>query len=569
MKRIFMMGLMLASAFALTNCSEEFVQQIETPETDQAVGVVPFEIYASALQTKTANDGMSTVWVENDQINVFHAEAGAASYVNDGVFAIYKQNLADGLFQGALKQPLTASAYDWYFFYPYTVDMKTPAGDAVVTLAGKTQTQKGNSNMAHIAGENYPMCAVVKNVPAGETPAGEMKHMSALVAINVINNTDAPMNVVSAGLGASEDIVGTYYMDFTGEEVVYTPSDDKDVSKVANLEVVGGESIEAGDSAKFYLAVKPFTAEADSSLTVYVNGSRKSITLPETTEFKAGKIKTINVTVDPIQHELSTSDSIKSNHVVAGDYTVTNNGGKINGVATSYIVKVGTEENTGSIILKGSIKDFINMREMGFFAASWTGMQGALTISEVAVQVPAGGMLSTFVEDDKMTAEEIAAMIAEQSGQEIDMDKLMFKPVPAGMFNDNDEDYKKHNLTILDEELHYYGITEDELNEMLASKGLSVDELRALINGEGDIIETLESLGVDIASIEQKLASIAPILEKLGITLPPLPILIEMLLPEIRETQLAVTLSTTTADQAGNTYDPRVVIWGMNIFFNE
>ncbi|MBE6236240.1 MAG: fimbrillin family protein [Bacteroidales bacterium] len=552
MKRIFMMGLMLASAFALTNCSEEIAQP--APDFNEPAGEVQFEIYAPAAQTKTANDGMSTVWVENDQINVFHAEAGAASYVNDGVFAIYKQNLADGLFLGALKQPLTASAYDWYFFYPYTIGMKTPAGDAVVTLAGKTQTQKGNSNMAHIAGVNYPMCAVVKNVAAEETPAGEMKHMSALVAINVINNTDAPMNVVSAGLGASEDIVGTYYMDFTGEEVVYTPSGDEYVSKVANLEVVGGESIEAGASAKFYLAVKPFTAEAESRLTVYVNGSRKSITLPETTEFKAGKIKTINVTVDPIQHELSTSSTIKSNHLVAGDYTVTNNRGKINGVATSYIVKVGTEENTGSIILKGSLKDFINMKEMGFFAASWTGRQGALTIAQVAVKFPEGGMRSSLLGADLvMTAEEIAAMIAEQSGQEIDMDKLMFKPVPAGMFND--DDYKNHNLTILDEELHYYGITEDELNEMVASTGLSVDDLRALINGEGDIIETLgpilESFGVDLASIEQYIP------------------IIEMLLPEIRAAQLAVTLSTTTADQAGNTYDPRVVIWGMNIFFNE
>ena len=80
--------------------------------------------------------------------------------------------------------------------------MKTPAGDAVVTLAGKTQTQKGNSNMAHIAGENYPMCAVVKNVAAGETPAGMMQHMTALVAINVQNNTSKPMTVVSAGIRA-------------------------------------------------------------------------------------------------------------------------------------------------------------------------------------------------------------------------------------------------------------------------------------------------------------------------------------------------------------------------------
>ena len=99
---------MLASAFALTNCSEEIAQP--TPDFNEQAGVASFEIYAPTLQTKTANDGMSTVWVANDQINVFHAEAGAASYVSDGNFAIYEENLADGLFLGSLKQSLTASA---------------------------------------------------------------------------------------------------------------------------------------------------------------------------------------------------------------------------------------------------------------------------------------------------------------------------------------------------------------------------------------------------------------------------------------------------------------------------
>ena len=542
---------MLASAFALTNCSKEFVQQIETPETDQAVGVVPFEIYASALQTKTANDGMSTVWVENDQINVFHAEAGAASYVNDGVFAIYKQNLADGLFLGALKQPLTASAYDWYFFYPYTIGMKTPAGDAVVTLAGKTQTQKGNSNMAHIAGENYPMCAVVKNVAAEETPAGEMKHMTALVAINVQNNTSKPMTVVSAGIRASESLVGTYYMDFTGEEVVYTPSGDQNVSNTANLEVVGGEDIAAGSSAKFYIAVKPFTAEAGSRLTVYVNGSQKTITIPETTEFEAGKIKTINVPVVKMKNSLKTSEDIQAKHFEAGDNTDPFHSATINGVKANNVVVIGTENETGKVVLKGSISDFVNMNELGFFAASWTGKQGALAIDQVAVQFPAGMIAALLGESVVMTAEEIAALLAEQAGQEVDLDKLMFKPVAAGTFKDGET---SHTLTILDEEVHYYGITEDEINSMVAATGLTVDDLRAIINGEESLEDTLlpvlESMGVDVSEVE----SFIPI--------------IEQLMPEVRNAQIAVTLKTVAKDNAGNTYDPRVVIWGMNLYFN-
>lgn len=551
MKKIIMMGLMLASAFALTNCSEEFVQQIETPETDQAVGVVPFEIYASALQTKTANDGMSTVWVENDQINVFHAEAGAASYVNDGVFAIYKQNLADGLFQGALKQPLTASAYDWYFFYPYTIGMKTPAGDAVVTLAGKTQTQKGNSNMAHIAGENYPMCAVVKNVAAEETPAGEMKHMTALVAINVQNKTSKPMTVVSAGIRAGESLVGTYYMDFTGEKVVYTPSGDQYVSNTANLEVVGGEDIAAGSSAKFYIAVKPFTAEAGSRLTVYVNGSQKTVTIPETTEFEAGKIKTINVPVVKMKNSLKTSEDIQAKHFEAGDNTDPFHSATINGVKTNSVVVIGTETETGKVVLKGSISDFVNMNELGFFAASWTGKQGALAIDQVAVQFPAGMIAALLGQSVVMTAEEIAALLAEQAGQEVDLDKLMFKPVAAGTFKDGET---SHTLTILDEEVHYYGITEDEINSMVAATGLTVDDLRAIINGEESLADTLlpvlESMGVDVSEVE----SFIPI--------------IEQLMPEVRNAQIAVTLKTVAKDNAGNTYDPRVVIWGMNLYFN-
>ena len=550
MKRILMMGLMLASAFALTNCSEEIAQP--APEFDEVAGVVPFEIYAPSVQTKTVNDGMSTLWEVGDQINVFHAEAGSTSYVSDANFAIYEENLADGLFLGALKQPLTASAYDWYFFYPYTIGMKTPAGDAVVTLAGKTQTQMGNSNMAHIAGVNYPMCAVVENVAAGETPTGMMKHMTALVAINVINNTGAAMTVTSAGLKAAEELVGAFKVDFTGNEVVYTPAEGS--SNKAELQVLEGESIASGASAKFYFAVKPFTAEADSTLTVYVNGSQKTVTVKETVEFAAGKIKTINVPVNKLQHPTSTSTEIKSKYFEAGDYADPTYNAIINGESTKYVVKIGTETETGSVKLKGSIADFINLTELGFFAASWTGKQGALTLSHLKAEFPEGSMLAFFAPlfydgPIDFTAEELAALVSNKTEREVNLDDFVFTPAPAGHFSD---DQMTHELTILDENLHYYGITEERLNSMLADSDFSIDDIRAIINGEGDLFETLVSLGFELTEEDK---------ENLK--------LIEMLLPEIRTTQIVVTLSTITEDQAGNTYDPRVVIWGMNIFFKE
>ena len=541
MKRILMMGLMLASAFALTNCSEEIAQP--TPDFNEQAGVASFEIYAPTLQTKTANDGMSTVWVANDQINVFHAEAGAASYVADGNFAIYEENLADGLFLGSLKQSLTASAYDWYFFYPYTIGMKTPAGDAVVTLAGKTQTQKGNSNMAHIAGVNYPMCAVVENVAAGETPTGMMKHMTALVAINVINNTGAAMTVTSAGLKAAEELVGAFKVDFAGNEVVYTPAEGS--SNKAELQVLEGESIASGDSAKFYLAVKPFTAEADSTLTVYVNGSQKTVTVKETVEFAAGKIKTINVPVETIKHELSTSEIIKSKHLAVGDNTLSNHRAVINGVDTRYVVVVGKENAAGSVVLKGTLSDFINLTELGFFAASWTGERGALKVDTVSFS----GVLASLMGEEKFSGEDLVDSVKVWTKKELSTDDLIFSPAPAGTFV---EGSKNHTITILDEGLHYFGITEERLNSMLSGKDFTIDDLRAFVNGEIGISEFLALIGKKVPT---KFESLLP--------------LFDALLPEIRSSEIAVTLSTITEDQAGNTYDPRVVIWGMNIFFKE
>lgn len=571
MKRIFRLGLVLASAFALTNCAKEAVPQ--TPGAGDVTGVegvVPFEIYASACDTKTANDGMSTVWEAGDQINVFHAEAGSTSYVSDNSFTISEDGLAEGLFLGTLTQELTAAAYDWYFFYPYSSYVKTPASkdSGYMVLGSKSnavQTQNGNSNMAHIAGENYPMCAVVKNVAADQTPAAEMKHMTALVAVKVANNTNKAMTVVSAGIKASEPIIGTYYMDFTGEKVVYTPSGDQYVSNIATLEVVDGEEISAGSSATFYFAVKPFTAAAGSTLTIYVNGSQKTVNIAEETEFAAGKIKTINVPVERLQHKTSTSTDIQTHNFVVGDNATTSHRAYINGVDTRYVVMMGTEELEGYVTLKGKIADFINMNELGFYAASWTGKQGAITVDKLYVKLPSG-TIATFLpmlglsNPIEFTAEELAAMFSGQTGTEVDLDVLMFKPASAGMFS---EDSKVHTLTILDEELHYYGITEEEVDAMVTGLGLglTVEDLRALISGEGDIAGTIESLGFK--------EMIEGLVGALGFSYETAIQLIETVLPEIIEAEIAVTLRTVAEDHAGNTYDPRVAIWGMNIYFNE
>ena len=84
MKKILSWGLMLAAAFTLTNCAKEITNPDQQPETSG----YPFEISASVVDTKTANDGIKTKWVAGDQINLFHAVCDMTEYKNDGAFTI-------------------------------------------------------------------------------------------------------------------------------------------------------------------------------------------------------------------------------------------------------------------------------------------------------------------------------------------------------------------------------------------------------------------------------------------------------------------------------------------------
>ena len=68
MKRIITFGLLVAAAFALTNCAQK---ESYTPVQDEVSNSVPFEIVAEiAADTKTYNDGMKTRWSKGDQLKM-------------------------------------------------------------------------------------------------------------------------------------------------------------------------------------------------------------------------------------------------------------------------------------------------------------------------------------------------------------------------------------------------------------------------------------------------------------------------------------------------------------------
>lgn len=400
---------MLAATFTLTNCAKEMDAPVQEPSSTG----IPFEIIANAVDTKTTNDGMSTVWAEGDALNVFHAEAGTETYVDNGEFTYGETE--NGNFAGTLASELTAEAYDWYAFYPYSKYIKTPANTssgymAVGSKSNAVQTQTGNDSMAHIAGENYPMWGIAEDVAAAETPAITMTHLTSLIALEVINEipTGDDLTVESVSFTGSEDIVGTYYIDFSTATPQFVGSGDTYVSSTAKLSVKNGTPIAVDESAVFYLAVKPFTAPANSTLEINVNGYSKTLTLQNAATFAPGKVKAISFAYDkaPVVVEALSLPWYEDFSSESLDNYITSNGG---GETKLY--------TDGDAYAGGMLPELMIAKSQGTFTAQIAtgGVSGDLTLvyltnndSRISVSSATEGITVT-----KMVAKEYVINVAE------------------------------------------------------------------------------------------------------------------------------------------------------------
>lgn len=295
-KQIISWGMMLAAAFTLTNCAEE----IENPNQQPEKQGYPYEIVASTVDTKTVNDGMATKWDGNDAINLFHAVAGVQNYGTNDEFTI--ADVETGRFTGMLTEELEAGkSYDWYALYPYNSNIATPGDRADgFTYIGHSKglNQTGYDNMASLKETICPLYGVAKAVASSDTPSITMNHLTSVVAIKVTNTTEEPLTITTASLTAEEDIVGSYFIDITKSPVVYKASEGF-VKNTAVVNVSEGTALAKGESATLYLAIKPFTAEAGTSLTLSVNDYAKDPkVLTSDVTFHAGKIKTLNFKYD-------------------------------------------------------------------------------------------------------------------------------------------------------------------------------------------------------------------------------------------------------------------------------
>lgn len=284
----------LAASLSLTNCTEK----TEGPIAPATPAGIPFEISAD-ISTKTTNDGLATQWAEGDAINLFHAVAGTAGYVSDKDFTLDATRV--GVFTGNLSSALDASkSYDWYAIYPYNQAVKTPANNATTAkwcyVGGRSDTpavQNGNNSTSHLVKSYAPLWGKVANVPSNEKPSMMMQHLASVVKVKVTNTTEKPLTVNSVAFTSTEPIVGQFYIDVTGTAVEYTTATGLYNSSTASLTVNGAAPLANGESAVYYIPIKPHKAALGTTLKISVNGYEKPLTLPKDVTFTAGKIKTL------------------------------------------------------------------------------------------------------------------------------------------------------------------------------------------------------------------------------------------------------------------------------------
>lgn len=303
----------LAASLSLTNCTEK----IEGPIAPATPAGIPFEISAD-ISTKTTNDGLATQWATGDAINLFHAVAGKTVYVSDGEFKLDATRV--GVFTGNLSSALDPSkSYDWYAIYPYNQAVKTPANNATTAkwcyVGGRSDTpavQNGNNSTSHLVERYAPLWGKAANVPSNEKPSMIMQHLASVVKVKVTNTTEKPLTVNSVAFTSTEPIVGQFYIDVTGTAVEYTTGDGLFNSSTASLTVKGATPLAKGESAVYYIPIKPHTAASGSILKISVNGYEKPLTLPKDVTFTAGRIKTLAFNFDKTQYtfDFSSKDSI-------------------------------------------------------------------------------------------------------------------------------------------------------------------------------------------------------------------------------------------------------------------
>ena len=285
MKRIFTFGLLVAAAFALTNCAQK---ESYAPVQEETKKYVDCEVVVKLpAETKTYNEGLSTKWSDDDQLCLvvtYYTNVSDVWYRPDYQWVTDPcdnpfVHQGKGKFLGKFEQEIVNGALSdllggsFKAVYPYTKD-------GSYTIPAST-VQTGYNSTAHLAGANCPLVGEVTlslDQSYGDMWSDErpytlpeitLEHATSVIEVAVVNSTSAAINVNEVDFLVGEEVKATTVVENAG-------------------------ALAAGETALVYIVVEPGTY---SDLSFTVNDTFvKNINAAEAT-FTAGVIKKVNFEV--------------------------------------------------------------------------------------------------------------------------------------------------------------------------------------------------------------------------------------------------------------------------------
>lgn len=318
---------------------------------DHNIEPIEYTLYLSSPMTKTINDGISTKWKMGDRVQVLFAETGTSNYQQGFDFKI--TDVESGRIEGTLPEEFDPNLmYDWYIGYPNSGSV-SPIRKMSIGIWGSERfaIQIGNDNSSHLAGPyHYPLVGNIKGVPGVKSPSVQMKNVAAVIIFNVRNYTDQDLTIQDIQLKAPEVINGEFEVDFSGEEILVTP---KQKESIARLEVQEGTPIKPGETAKFYMGVKPFSYQVGDELicvpSAISQGESLACRIAKVIDapvlFEQGTITTVNLDFVPSTAPLT---------VNRADFDTFNQGYQFAGYTENFTSLDGWQTENSSIDILGS-----------------------------------------------------------------------------------------------------------------------------------------------------------------------------------------------------------------------
>ena len=439
MKRLLTIGLMLASAFALTNCTEQIASPNEenvtgtnaTLNTQQGDGVsIPYEVYVDGEETKTIMSAGKTYWVdastaatnglEQDKIILYSADAKAETptYTAHKEFLYVGNQKFTGDLANGYELPNVAN---WCCIYPYPSTPNTTSTFKEKLTIGESAITVDPDCMDHMMGKEYPMYGIKNNVPISKSPNFKMSHLFAIVALEIVNegdgitgNNDATITIKNAEFDAGVPIVGDFDVNIlASEEERYSnaSSASNSVRLKLNQDKVLHSTI-TENTTTLYFAVKPFDA-SNREITIRINSERndkgellnkdfaeKKFVIPANVKFRAGKVTTIRVPVKLSSPKTSnakydsstkkgfiTIDSKIDDNTPINTKSVNVNGEQITADVIYQRTEKGWFDSTKTIphniTITGNVPDLLNALDACFYASAWKEKPAAMTISNL------------------------------------------------------------------------------------------------------------------------------------------------------------------------------------------